>query len=703
MIVIWQSADVATRDIAEQLRDRVTYPLRIVHSAAIGIVPAENAGLDAATGEIILLIDDDAVAPAGWIARHLGFYSDSSVGAVGGPANNFRSDGTPFPKRTVEPVGKLTWFGKSLGNMYDHADEWRRRPAKDVDHLVGYNFSIRRKAFQTFEVGLKPYWQMFEMDACLQAKARGYRILFDFGNVVDHHPTNTVYAGGRDGDLETKVWNSAFNHAFLLAKHSRYPLKHIRLLYLLGIGTVGSPGLLGFLFSLRRFGHFSREKGILRKTWQSHWRGWMAGNRRREDRARNPTSLKILFLSPTGKLGGAEASLLHIMAGIREIEPSWTLCLAAADDGPLLDRVRSLGVETMLVPFPPAVACCGDAGAGGPAGKQIGRIALMRSLLAAGVSSRAYVKRLRRVIQATRPDVVHASGFKMHLFGVWSQPRRTPLIWHIHDYVGPRPIMRRLLRRYAKRPALALASSKSLMDEANSFCDGQVKIRAVGYGIDLDCFSPLGDKADLDALSGLPPASAETVRVGLIATLARWKGHAVFLRALSLLPAGLPIRAYIVGDALYKTKGSQFRLDELRQMAVQMGVSHMVGFTGFLDEQASAMRALDVVVHASTEPEPFGLVIVEGMACGRAVIASHSGGATEIVEPGKNALSHPPGDASALAERIRELAMNPGLRAELGKAGRVSAVKYFGRARMATDLIAIYKQCTATFESSPHI
>lgn len=71
------------------------------------------------------------------------------------------------------------------------------------------------------------------------------------------------------------------------------------------------------------------------------------------------------------------------------------------------------------------------------------------------------------------------------------------------------------------------------------------------------------------------------------------------------------------------------------------------------------MRALDIVVHASTQPEPFGLVIAEAMACGRAVIASQAGGAAEIIDPGENALGLPPGDAAVLAERIVQLAQMP--------------------------------------------
>ena len=72
-------------------------------------------------------------------------------------------------------------------------------------------------------------------------------------------------------------------------------------------------------------------------------------------------------------------------------------------------------------------------------------------------------------------------------------------------------------------------------------------------------------------------------------------------------------------------------------------------------------RALDVVVHASTKPEPFGRVIVEAMSCGRAVVVAKDGGAAELFEDGVSALASPPGDASALAGVLRSGgAMGPG-------------------------------------------
>jgi glycosyltransferase involved in cell wall biosynthesis len=103
------------------------------------------------------------------------------------------------------------------------------------------------------------------------------------------------------------------------------------------------------------------------------------------------------------------------------------------------------------------------------------------------------------------------------------------------------------------------------------------------------------------------------------------------------------------------------------------------------------MRSLDIVVHASTDPEPFGLVIAEAMACAKPVVVSQAGGASELIDPGINALAFDPGDAGALARRIEELAQDTGLRQRLGSAGRSTAERSFDRRRMAGELTSIYQ------------
>lgn len=279
MIVVWQGDDTPSRDAAEALAPGLPVRLRVLHSVERGIVPAENAGLAAAGGDVVLLIDDDAVAPPDWLARHLRHYARPDVGAVGGPVMNRRPDGERFAERQSEPVGRLTWFGKPIGNMHDHPTAWSARASIDVNHLTGPNLSFRRRLLPGFERHLKAYWQTFELDACLQVRSTGHRVVFDFGNPVDHVPSNPTFIAGREGDLTLKVFNAAYNHALVLAKHSDWRLAPWRLLYLLLVGSIATPGLLGAASAVRRFGRPAREAAILVGTWRAHLAGWRAGRR----------------------------------------------------------------------------------------------------------------------------------------------------------------------------------------------------------------------------------------------------------------------------------------------------------------------------------------------------------------------------------------------------------------------------------------
>ena len=409
--------------------------------------------------------------------------------------------------------------------------------------------------------------------------------------------------------------------------------------------------------------------------------------------------MKILYLSPCAQLGGAEKSLLDILESIRAAKPDWQLHLVASGDGPLVSKGQALGLATTIVPFPLALSRLGDAGVGGPAGRQKTRLSLGVELLTASPAVLAYVQKLRRAIRDFAPDVVHSNGFKMHLLGLWAKPRRVPIIWHIHDYVSVRPIMAHLLRRFSSQCALAVANSLSVAADVKGVCGGRVPVETIYNGVDLEAFSPAGSTLDLDEMSGLPPAAPETVRVGVLATMARWKGHETFLRAMARIPENVPVRGYVVGGALYQTNGSQHSLAELDRLARRLGVSQRIGFTGFIDQPAAAMRALDLIVHASTQPEPFGLVIAEGMACGRAVIVSAAGGAAELITAGANALSHPPGDDEMLASCITRLATDAKLRSKLGQAARSTAEARFNRDRLATELIPIYHAVMPTRES----
>jgi len=391
--------------------------------------------------------------------------------------------------------------------------------------------------------------------------------------------------------------------------------------------------------------------------------------------------LRVLYLNPCGHLGGAERALLDVLTSVRQAEPEWQLRLLAGEDGPLLAEALAIGVESSVLPFPESVAVLGQfSGSGLP---------LVRRCVAAAPSLMAYRKQLQQAIREFGPDLVHTNGFKMHLLGAWSA--EVPTVWHLHDFLSARPWMKRLLRPFSRNCRTIVAISNAVASDARLAMPRNT-VRTLLNAVNLDRFTPRGNRLDLDALSDLAAPPPETIRVGLVGAFAQWKGHHVFLKAVAQLrKENWPLRAYIIGGPLYQTAGSQFTFDELRSAAKKLGISDAVGFTGFQPDAPAAFRALDVVVHASTSPEPFGLVIAEAMACGRAVIASRAGGACEIFRQGCDALGTYPGDPRALAVAIRRLVQDPVLRARLGRAARETAESRFDRNRLAHSLISIYR------------
>jgi glycosyltransferase involved in cell wall biosynthesis len=396
--------------------------------------------------------------------------------------------------------------------------------------------------------------------------------------------------------------------------------------------------------------------------------------------------MRLLFLSVSGGLGGAERVLLDAVAALRQLHRDWALRVICLGDGPLATDLAARGAEVCVLPLPDRFAALGESGRSASS--------TVAALAQSAWGLRRYARVLAGDMAAWGPDVVHANGLKAHVLAAWVAPPGTAVVWHVHDYLGRRRVSSTLLRRCAHRAARVIANSHAVGADVRQVLGDRVRVEVVANGIDTSRFTPQGPALDLDAAGGLPPPAHPVVRIGLVATYARWKGHETFLRALAQL--GDPrARGYVIGGPVYETAGSQHSREELEQLAAGLGLGGRVGFLPFQRDVAPVYRSLDVVVHASTLPEPFGLCVVEAMACGRAVVASDAGGVREIVEPGRTGLLHQPADAFDLASRLRELASDERFRASLGAEGTRAVRARFGRDRFGAELAAAYERLRA--------
>ena len=409
-----------------------------------------------------------------------------------------------------------------------------------------------------------------------------------------------------------------------------------------------------------------------------------------------PHAPRLLFLNPVGILGGAERVLLDVLTGVREVWPEARPTLLCGGPGPLLGAAERVGVRTRVLPMPAALARLGDSEYRGRS--RVRRTAgLGGRLLRAGPALAGYAARWRAAVREERPDLIHSNAIKTHLL-TWAAlatlpaAARAPVVWSVHDFFGERPLARRALRRAGRGVAALAAVSEAVARDVRGVVPGG-PVAVIPNAVDLARFSPgPGDGGELDRAAGLPPAPAGTLRVGLAATYARWKGQDVFLDAAALLlrrRPDLPVRFYVVGGPIYAT-AAQWSRAELEARAAAAGLTGRVGFVPFRDDVEAGFRALDVAVHASVRPEPFGLTIAEAMACGRPVVVSAAGGAAELFTDGVDAVGCPPGDAAALSAAVERLADDPGLRDDLGAAARRTAEARFDRGRLGGAFRALY-------------
>jgi len=392
---------------------------------------------------------------------------------------------------------------------------------------------------------------------------------------------------------------------------------------------------------------------------------------------------RITFLNPIGTIGGAEQVLLLMMR--TAIQAEYTVTLILMDDGPLRQVGSSIGAHVIVSQLPSQLSGLGDTQFRNA--KSIrSSFAIVWSVAARIPSMLSVLNKLKSDVRKSRPDLLYSNGLKTHLLSGFVRPRGIPVFWHVHDYYSQRPAVKLLLKYASSSQVRAVAISRSVGNDVRAVLP-KIQTEVVLNAVDLNRFKP-GAAPDnlLETLAGVSWGSQEYLRVGIVATYANWKGHVTFLRAFQKALMVQPnLRGFIIGGPIYKTQGSQVTREELEREAIELGISEKVGFVPFQANTEDIYRSLNIFVHASTRPEPFGLTIAEAMACGRAVVVSSAGGAIELFDEGVSAVGHTPGNVDELADAISKLANDANLRQAIGRNARGHAIEHFHEERFSCE------------------
>jgi glycosyltransferase involved in cell wall biosynthesis len=294
--------------------------------------------------------------------------------------------------------------------------------------------------------------------------------------------------------------------------------------------------------------------------------------------------------------------------------------------------------------------------------------------------------KLSRILRRRRARAVLSWMSKAHVVGgVAAKLAGVPAFWFQHGL----PAGHWLDRLATAIPARMVLACSAASAAAQSRMRPRRPVDIVYPGIDLARFDRDGLPTPAEARRRLSLPTGVPL-VGIVGRLQRWKGMHVLIEAMVRVRGRFPAaRCVVVGGthALEPHYEAQ-----LRRRVTELELDEAVIFAGFRRDVELWMQSLDVVVHAS-DREPFGLVVVEAMALGKAVIASAEGGPTEIVTPGVDGVLVPYGDHEELAEAICRYLESPALREQHGRAARGRAAQFstgrFARAIARSLLVSL--------------
>lgn len=378
------------------------------------------------------------------------------------------------------------------------------------------------------------------------------------------------------------------------------------------------------------------------------------GDRRRSpDEAQGQARLRLLLLTVGLGIGGTEEQIKELALRLDRRRYDVTVC-ALKGQGVIANELIAQGVPVVLLE-----------------GKGKGDVRVL--------------PRLYRLIQALRPDIIHAFLGQANL-GAALVGRLLPapvLVWSYRDMDVWRTGLHWMLDRWAVRRAEAVTCCS---DAVRRFVSQNMRLQperitTIHNGVDRARFrAPLQmGRAQLGLREHLPV-------VGIVCRLDEpKKGLAVLLRAMRLSADRgdtPPWQLLIVGEGQARAA--------LEQLSTSLGLAERVVFAGPSRDVAAILPLMDVFVCPSLY-EGFGIAIVEAMMAGRPVVATAVGGITEIVRPDDTGLLVPPGDPTALAEAIREVLGHPDKAARFGRQGRQLAEAEFSVDTMVERHQALYE------------
>lgn len=296
--------------------------------------------------------------------------------------------------------------------------------------------------------------------------------------------------------------------------------------------------------------------------------------------------------------------------------------------------------------------------------------------------------KVRRCLRRIAPDILHLNNSPTAW--AWIANARSmqiPVVSHIRGCWTLTNRHKQLARNCERLIAISDFIARDVQRQT-----GQLNhITTMLDGIDVAQFLSAKRRTREEVLHSLD-LPQDCALIGIVGNIKRWKGQHIFLKALEqLVRDDDRIRGVVVGGVSSIADDNLYH-SEVLLLAASDALSPKVRFTGFTQDVSSLMDAMDIFVHASTEPEPLGRVIVEAQLLGKPVVASAHGGPLELVTDGVNGFLVPPSNSVCLAEALEKLLASEDLRRNIGNTAAESAAEKYDIRSYAAKIMRLYDE-----------
>lgn len=364
--------------------------------------------------------------------------------------------------------------------------------------------------------------------------------------------------------------------------------------------------------------------------------------------------MRILHISSARVFGGGERHLADLVNGLTE--RGHEVHVALSQSSPLEERLAALPKQNIVT------------------------LGLRNSL---DVQS---ARLLARLVRERRIEIIHAHVARDYTLAAYAARKtRAPFVITRHVLFPMNRLHRFALSNVSRVVAVSEAVAGSLSKQK---IFPARKISVIPNGIDVERFCPQAPSSSREAVRQKLRLPRERLLVGAVGEMKPLKGHEEFLRAAAMIArARNDVDFVIAGEDFSGARAERLRLERL---IAELKLAARVHLTGWLDEVAPLLSALDLFVSASRS-ESFGLSIVEAMASGTPVIATATAGAREVIEDGSTGVLVPVGEVEALAEAIGALIEDSSGRDRLASLARTTARERFALDRMVAATEQLYE------------